>query len=59
MNEKEAINVLIQAAVIGQRAGAYTLKDASLVYAAITKLSPEFFNNENAAEEEKQENKEN
>jgi hypothetical protein len=49
MNEKEAINVLVQAAVIGQQSGIYSLKDAALVYAAVNILVPNYF-----AEEENQ-----
>lgn len=39
MNEKNAIAVLIQAAVIGQKAGAYSLHDAAVINSAIELLS--------------------
>jgi hypothetical protein len=39
-NEKQAINVLIQAAVIAQSKGAFTLTDAELVSQAIKFLNP-------------------
>ena len=39
-NASEAINVLIQAAKIGQAKGAYSLEDAALVAGAIRFLVP-------------------
>jgi len=42
MNEKEAINVLMQAALIGQKSGVYALKDSALIYQAICVLNPEY-----------------
>jgi len=47
MNEKEAINVLVQAALIGQKSGVYALKDAALIYQAICVLNPDFAKEEN------------
>lgn len=42
MNEKDAINVLTQAVLIGQKAGIYSFKDSTLIYQALTILNPEF-----------------
>lgn len=59
MNEKEAINVLVQAAEFGQKAGAYTIKDSALIYAAIRVLLPNYFNEKEEKGDEPQEKKEN
>ena len=40
LNAKQAINVLIQAARIGQSKGAYSLEDASLIMNAIKVFIP-------------------
>jgi len=40
LNPKQAINVLIQAARIGQSKGAYSLEDASLIMNAIKVFIP-------------------
>lgn len=55
MNEKEAINVLIQAAVLGQERGVYSLKDAAVIFSAINKLSPNYFGKAETVEDEKKE----
>ena len=47
MSEKEAINVLVQAAEIGQKSGIYSLKDSALIYTAINLLVPTYFNENN------------
>ena len=41
LNAKQAINVLIQAARIGQSKGAYSLEDAALIMNAIKVFIPE------------------
>ena len=41
MTENDAINVLIQAATIGQKHGIYSLKDSSMIYQAVCMLQPE------------------
>ena len=41
LNQQQAINVLIQAARIGQSKGAYTLEDAALIMNAIKLFVPE------------------
>ena len=40
LNPKQAVNVLIQAARIGQSKGAYSLEDASLIMNAIKVFIP-------------------
>lgn len=40
LNQNQAINVLIQAARIGQSKGAYTLEDAELISKAIKLFTP-------------------
>jgi len=42
MNEKEAINVLTQAVLIGQKHGIYSLRDSSLIFQALNILNPDF-----------------
>lgn len=41
LNAKQAINVLVQAARIGQSKGAYSLEDAALIMNAIKVFMPE------------------
>ena len=45
MNEKEALDVLVQAVMIGQQHGIYSLRDSSIIFQAINVLNPEFDNN--------------
>jgi len=53
MTEKDAIDVLMQAASIGQKHGIYSLKDSAMIFQAICVLNPE------AAKESMQEQEEN
>lgn len=57
MNEKEAISVLTQAVIIGQKHGAYSLKDSAIILQALTVLNPDWDKQpeENKPEEQKQE----
>lgn len=50
MNEKEAINILTQAVLIGQKHGIYSLRDSSLIFQALSILNPDYdeSNNDNA-----------
>lgn len=43
-NEREAIAVLIQAAEIGLKAGAYSMGDARYILKAVEFLAPDYFN---------------
>ena len=52
MKEEEAVNVLIQAAHLGQIKGAYTLNDAALIKQAIDILSKTFNLEEQNIQEE-------
>lgn len=45
MNENEAINILTQAVLIGQKHGIYSLRDSSLIFQALNILNPDFEKN--------------
>lgn len=49
MNESEAISILTQAVLIGQKHGIYSLRDSSLIFQALNILNPDFekINSEN------------
>lgn len=50
MNENEAISILTQAVLIGQKHGIYSLRDSFLIFQALNILNPDFekSNSENA-----------
>lgn len=53
MNEKDAINILTQAVMVGQKNGIYSIKDAALIFQALNILNPEFFKEPEENPEEK------
>lgn len=53
-----ALNVLIKAAIVGQKNGAYTLNEAAIILESVKLIQEKFGKKEQAKEETKEETKE-
>jgi len=51
LDEKTAVNVLMQAVEIGMKAGAYTMADARYIIKAVEFLDENYFNNSEKTKE--------